>query len=88
MSPIEAHELVAGGLGSFCGGVLLGAACCYFIIMRKLSVSSSHQDVKLGTLPHIGTTTVNMTTSDAYGIPDMPAERHNYDYIPAISDNK
>ena len=88
VSPSEGYVLVAGvGFGSLFVGVLLGATFCC-IIIRKLSDSSSHQDVKLGALPDIGTTTVNMTSSDAYGMAEMPAEQHNYDYISAISENR
>ena len=88
VSPPEVYGLVVGtGAGSLFVGVLVGAACSC-IIMRKLSDSSSHQDVKIGALQDIGTTTGNMTSSDAYGMAEMPAEQHNYDYISAISDNK
>ena len=52
--------------------MLLVAMLCY-IITRKRPDSSSHQDVNLGALPDIGTTTGNMTSNDAYGMAEIAA---------------
>ena len=52
-----------------------------FAITRNSRGCASCQDDKLANPERRGTTTVNMTKSDAYGMVEMPAQLHNYEYV-------
>ena len=67
-------------VGSFILGALV-SAIVGFAVARNSQCRRSSQDDNCVDPPVKGTAIANMTSSDAYGMVEMPAQPHNYEYV-------
>ena len=66
------------------GGFILGVivtVIASLVIARNTCVCTGVHDGKFIDPPIKGTDIANMTSSDAYGLVEMPAQPHNYEYV-------
>ena len=78
---VSLATLAGSVIGSFLLGVLLATAIFCVAITRNTRGRASDQYDKFVHSPNKGTTTNNMTSSDAYDLVEMPTQPHNYEYV-------
>ena len=77
---ITATLLACVAAVTFVLGVIV-TAIVGFAITRCRRCSPSKKDDKCADPPSTGNASINMTTNDAYGIDETPAQSQNYDYV-------
>ena len=76
---VSIATLAGVSLGTFILGFFAAVAICFAIIRNR--GDRQVKDDKLISYPKPGTISANMTSSEAYGLAEMPAQLHTYEYV-------